>query len=52
MAVMMVLTSKRVEKRPGATMASFSPPIFTGIVFLYFVFLHRLLIAIVEGVFI
>jgi membrane protein CcdC involved in cytochrome C biogenesis len=52
MAVMMVLTSKRVEKRPGATMASFSPPIFTGTVFLYFVFLHRLLIAIVEGVFI
>jgi hypothetical protein len=31
MAVMMVLTSKRVEKRSGATPAAFPPPIFTGI---------------------
>jgi hypothetical protein len=30
MAVMMVLTSERVEKRPGATWAAFPPPIFTG----------------------
>jgi hypothetical protein len=30
MAVMMVLTSERVEKRPGATPAAFSPPIFDG----------------------
>jgi hypothetical protein len=25
-----VLTSERVEKRPGATPAAFSPPIFAG----------------------
>jgi hypothetical protein len=31
MAVMMVLTSKRVEKRPGATPAAFPPPILAGI---------------------
>jgi hypothetical protein len=31
MAVMMVLTSERVEKRPGATPATFPPPIFAGI---------------------
>jgi hypothetical protein len=30
-ALMMVLTSKRVEKRPGATPAAFPPPIFAGI---------------------
>jgi hypothetical protein len=30
MAVTMVLTSKRVEKRPGATPAAFPPPIFAG----------------------
>jgi hypothetical protein len=30
MAVMMVLTSERVEKRPGATPAAFPPPIFNG----------------------
>jgi hypothetical protein len=30
MAVMMVLTSERVEKCPGATPAVFPPPIFTG----------------------
>jgi hypothetical protein len=30
MAVMVVLTSERVEKRLGATPAAFSPPIFTG----------------------
>jgi hypothetical protein len=30
MAVMMVLTSERVEKHPGATLAAFPPPIFTG----------------------
>jgi hypothetical protein len=29
MVVMMVLTSERVEKRPGVTPAAF-PPIFTG----------------------
>jgi hypothetical protein len=29
MAPMMVLMSERVEKRPGATLAVFSPPIFT-----------------------
>jgi hypothetical protein len=26
----MVLTSERVEKRPGATLAAFPPPIFAG----------------------
>jgi hypothetical protein len=31
MVVMMVLMSERVEKRPGATTAMFSPPIFAGI---------------------
>jgi hypothetical protein len=31
MAVMMVLTSKRVEKHPWATLVVFSPPIFAGI---------------------
>jgi hypothetical protein len=31
MAVMMVLTSERVEKHPGATPAAFSPLIFAGI---------------------
>jgi hypothetical protein len=30
MAVMMVLTSDRVEKRPRATPAVFPPPIFAG----------------------
>jgi hypothetical protein len=30
MAVMMVLTSERVEKHPGATPATFPPPIVTG----------------------
>jgi hypothetical protein len=30
MAVMMVLTSERVEKHPGATPAAFPPPIFAG----------------------
>jgi hypothetical protein len=30
MAVMMMLTSERVEKYPGATPAVFSPPIFAG----------------------
>jgi hypothetical protein len=30
MAVMMVLTSKRVEKRQGATPAVFPPPVFAG----------------------
>jgi hypothetical protein len=30
MAVMMVLTSERVEKRPGATLAALPPPIFAG----------------------
>jgi hypothetical protein len=30
MAVMMLLTSERVEKRLGATLASFPPPIFVG----------------------
>jgi hypothetical protein len=30
MMVMMVLTSERVEKCPGATLAAFSPPIFNG----------------------
>jgi hypothetical protein len=29
MAVMMVVTLERVEKRPGATPATFLPPIFT-----------------------
>jgi hypothetical protein len=31
MVVMMVLTSERVEKRPGVTPAAFPPPIFAGI---------------------
>jgi hypothetical protein len=31
MAVMMVLTSERVEKRLGVTSAPFPPPIFAGI---------------------
>jgi hypothetical protein len=31
MAVMMVLMSERVEKRPGVTLAAFPPPIFAGI---------------------
>jgi hypothetical protein len=30
MAVMMVLMSEKVEKRPGATLAAFPPPIFVG----------------------
>jgi hypothetical protein len=30
MAMMMMLTSKRVEKHLGATPASFPPPIFAG----------------------
>jgi membrane protein CcdC involved in cytochrome C biogenesis len=30
MAVIMVLMSERVEKRPGATPAVFPPPIFVG----------------------
>jgi hypothetical protein len=30
MAVMMVLMSERVEKRPRATPAAFPPPIFAG----------------------
>jgi hypothetical protein len=35
MAVMMVLTSERVEKRPAATPAAFPPPIFAGIASVY-----------------
>jgi hypothetical protein len=31
MAVIMVLMSERVEKRPRATLAAFPPPIFAGI---------------------
>jgi hypothetical protein len=51
MAVMMVLTSERMEKHPGATSAAFPPPVFIGTAFVsMFVFLRRLLIAIVEGV--
>jgi hypothetical protein len=51
MAVMMVLMSERVEKRPRATLAAFPLPIFTGIasVSVFHVFpLPRF--AIVEGV--
>jgi hypothetical protein len=33
MAVMVVLMSERVEKRPGATPAAFPPPIFTRTTF-------------------
>jgi hypothetical protein len=33
MAVMMVLTSKRVEKRSEVTPAMFPPPMFAGIAF-------------------
>jgi hypothetical protein len=33
MAVMMVLTSKRVEKRPGATPAAFPTPMIAGTAF-------------------
>jgi hypothetical protein len=51
MAVIMVLTSERVEKRPRATPAAFPPPNFVGTAFVS-VFLCRLLIAIFEGVFI
>jgi hypothetical protein len=31
----MVLTSERVEKRPGVTLAAFLPPIFAGTVSVY-----------------
>jgi hypothetical protein len=53
MAMIMVLTSKRVDKRPGANPAAFLPPIFAGIasVSVFHVSLC-LLIAIIEGVFI
>jgi hypothetical protein len=53
MAVMMVLTLERVEKRPGATPAAF--PLQSSLeqpLFLCFLFLRHLRIAIVEGVFI
>jgi hypothetical protein len=50
MVVMMVLTSERVEKRPGATPAAFPSPIFAGIASIYvFRVSPPLLIAIVEG---
>jgi hypothetical protein len=50
MAVMMVLMSKRVEKRLGATPAAFPPPIFAGTasVFVFCVSLPPLFV-IVEG---
>jgi hypothetical protein len=34
-AVMMVLMSERMEKRPVATLAAFSPPIFAGTASIY-----------------
>jgi hypothetical protein len=53
MAVMMVLTSERVEKQPGMTPAAFPPPIFVGTAS---VSVFRVspppLIAIVQGVYI
>jgi hypothetical protein len=53
MAVMMVLTPERVEKRPGATPATFLPPIFAGTTSVYVLHIspppH---FTIVEGVFI
>jgi hypothetical protein len=35
MLVMMVLTSERVEKRPGVNPIAFPPPIFAGIASVY-----------------
>jgi hypothetical protein len=53
MAVMMVLTPERVEKRPGATPAAFPPPIFAGTVSISLFHVSPLpLFAIVRGVFI
>jgi hypothetical protein len=50
MAVRMVLTSERVEKRPGVTPAAFPAKIFAGTAFVYVFGLSPLpLIAIVEG---
>jgi hypothetical protein len=53
MAVMMVLTSERLEKHPGVNLAAFPPPIFAGIAYvsLFHVSLPPLL-GIVEGVYI
>jgi hypothetical protein len=53
MAVMMVLTSERVEKRPGATPAVFPPPIFAGTTFVsVFHISPPPCFTIIEGVFI
>jgi hypothetical protein len=50
MAVIMVLTSERVEKRPGVTPAAFPPPIFAGTASVSVFHVSPLpLIAIVEG---
>jgi membrane protein CcdC involved in cytochrome C biogenesis len=53
MAVMMVLISERVEKRPGATPAVFPPPIFAGTSYVSLFHVSLLPhLRIVEGVFI
>jgi hypothetical protein len=53
MAVMMVLTSERVEKRPGVTPAAFPAPIFTGTASVsVFHFSPLPWIAIVQGIYI
>jgi hypothetical protein len=53
MVVMMVLTSERVEKRSGATLAAFPPPIFakTASISVFRVYPPPL-IAIIQGVYI
>jgi membrane protein CcdC involved in cytochrome C biogenesis len=54
MTVMMVLTSERVEKRPGVTPAAFPPPIFDGTTSVFYVscFFAALLTIIQEGIYI
>jgi hypothetical protein len=48
MAVMMVFTSERVEKRSGVTLAVFPPPIFVGTASISMFYVSpRLLIAII-----
>jgi hypothetical protein len=53
MAVMMVLMPERVEKRLGATLAAFPPPVFSRIASVsVFHVSPPLLFAIIEGFFI
>jgi hypothetical protein len=53
MAVMMVLTSERVEKRPGTTLTAFPPPIFAGTasVYVFRVSLSPLITIVKEGIY-